>query len=168
MTCGSRCTRAGAQECEWVADQVEAAHTTDRAGGEIAVLVRARRDFADLHAALVARGIPVEVVGLGGLLSLPEVADVVATLEVIDDPTANAALLRLLTGPRWRIGVRDLAQLGRRGRELLRTDLDAVDACRTTRWRTRSPASTRATWCRWPTCWSGPARAAGRSRGCSG
>jgi DNA helicase-2/ATP-dependent DNA helicase PcrA len=113
------------QECEWVADQVLAAHdTTD--WSEIAVLVRARRDFGDLHAALVARGIPVEVVGLGGLLSLPEVADVVATLEVLDEPTANAALLRLLTGPRWRIGPRDLAQLGRRGKELLRTQLDAV------------------------------------------
>ena len=107
-----------AQEVEWVADQVLAASATTP-WQEIAVLVRARRDFGDLHAALVARGIPVEVVGLGGLLALPEVADVVATLEVIEEPTANAALLRLLTGPRWRLGVRDLAQLGRRGKELL-------------------------------------------------
>ena len=45
---------------------------------------------------------------------MPEVADVVATLEVLVDPTANAALVRLLTGPRWRIGPRDLAVLGRR------------------------------------------------------
>ncbi|MBW8802238.1 MAG: PD-(D/E)XK nuclease family protein, partial [Catenulisporales bacterium] len=108
-------------ELGWVADQVEAAHATGTPWREIAVLVRARRDFGDLHAALVSRGIPVEVVGLGGLLQLPEVADVVATLEVIDEPTANAALLRLLTGPRWRLGVRDLAQLGRRGKELLRS-----------------------------------------------
>lgn len=109
-------------ECSWVAEEVVAAHS-GTAWSQIAVLVRARRDFGDLHAALVARGVPVEVVGLGGLLALPEVADVVATLEVIDEPTANAALLRLLTGPRWRLGVRDLAQLGRRGKELLRTDL---------------------------------------------
>ncbi|MCW2499627.1 MAG: UvrD/REP helicase [Frankiales bacterium] len=107
------------QEAEWVADQVEQAHGPDTPWNEIAVLVRARRDFGDLHATLVARGIPVEVVGLGGLLALPEVADVVATLEVIEEPTANAALLRLVTGPRWRLGVRDLAQLGRRGKELL-------------------------------------------------
>ena len=66
------------------------------------MLVRARKDFGDLHAVLVGRGVPVEVVGLGGLLQLPEVSDVVATLEVIEEPTANAALLRLLTGPRWR------------------------------------------------------------------
>ena len=107
-----------AQEVEWVADQVLLASTTTP-WREIAVLVRARRDFGQVHGALLARGIPVEVVGLGGLLALPEVADVVATLEVIEEPTANAALLRLLTGPRWRLGVRDLAQLGRRGKELL-------------------------------------------------
>ena len=108
-----------AQEAAWVADQVASAHDAGTAWNEIAVLVRARRDFGDLHASLVGRGIPVEVVGLGGLLALPEVADVVATLEVVEEPTANAALLRLLTGPRWRLGVRDLAQLGRRGKELL-------------------------------------------------
>ena len=107
------------EEVEWVADQVVSAEQAGTRWREIAVLVRARKDFGDLHAALVARGVPVEVVGLGGLLQLPEVADVVATLEVVEEPTANAALLRLLTGPRWRIGVRDLAQLGRRGKELL-------------------------------------------------
>jgi DNA helicase-2/ATP-dependent DNA helicase PcrA len=108
-------------ELGWVADQVEAARAAGTPWREIAVLVRARRDFGDLHATLVARGTPVEVVGLGGLLQLPEVADVVATLEVVEEPTANAALLRLLTGPRWRLGVRDLAHLGRRGKELLRS-----------------------------------------------
>jgi DNA helicase-2/ATP-dependent DNA helicase PcrA len=35
---------------------------------------------------------------------VPEVADLRATLQVLDDPTADAALLRLLTGARWRIG----------------------------------------------------------------
>jgi DNA helicase-2/ATP-dependent DNA helicase PcrA len=110
-----------ADELEDVAEQVAAAHAAGTPWREIAVLVRARRDFGDLHATLVQRGVPVEVVGLGGLLQLPEVADVVATLEVVEEPTANAALLRLLTGPRWRLGVRDLAQLGRRGKELLRS-----------------------------------------------
>ena len=108
-----------AEELSWVAEQVADTHAAGTAWNEIAVLVRARRDFGDLHASLVAQGIPVEVVGLGGLLALPEVADVLAVLEVLEEPTANAALLRLLTGPRWRLGVRDLAQLGRRGKELL-------------------------------------------------
>ncbi len=87
---------------------------------DIAVLVRARTDFPAYHDALVARGVAVEVVGLGGLLSLPEVADVVATLSVLDDSTANPALVRLLTGPRWQVGPRDLHMLGRRALALTR------------------------------------------------
>ena len=39
--------------------------------------------------------------------------------EVLQDPGANASLVRLLTGPRWRIGPRDLALLGRRARLLV-------------------------------------------------
>jgi DNA helicase-2/ATP-dependent DNA helicase PcrA len=117
-----------AQEVDWVASEVVRAHEEGTAWEQVAVLVRARKDFAPLHAALVARDVPVEVVGLGGLLALPEVADVVAVLEVVEDPTANAALVRLLTGPRWRLGPRDLTQLGRRGKALLRTGISATDA----------------------------------------
>jgi DNA helicase-2/ATP-dependent DNA helicase PcrA len=110
------------EEALWVARQVKAEVDAGTSPGECAVLVRARSDFGDLYAALSSVGLPVEVVGLGGLLALPEVADVVATLEVVDEPTANAALVRLLTGPRWRLGARDLAQLGRRAREILAVD----------------------------------------------
>jgi DNA helicase II / ATP-dependent DNA helicase PcrA len=85
---------------------------------DIAVLCRKRAQFPALRAALEARGIPVEVVGLGGLLTVPEVADIVATLRVMHDPAASDALMRLLTGPRWRIGPRDLVALGRRARAL--------------------------------------------------
>ena len=118
------------EETAWLAAQLRALVDDGTPPGECAVLVRARSDFADLYAALSAQNLPVEVVGLGGLLALPEVADVVATLEVVEDPTANAALLRLLTGPRWRLGARDLARLGRQARELLQHDsgrLDDVD-----------------------------------------
>ena len=68
------------------------------------MLCRKRAQFAALRAAIEARGIPVEVVGLGGLLTVPEVADIVATLRVLHDPAASGSLARLLTGPRWRIG----------------------------------------------------------------
>ena len=56
--------------------------------------------------------------GLGGLLDTPEVRDVVCTLRVLADPTDGAALLRLLTGARWRIGPRDLVALHRRARAI--------------------------------------------------
>jgi DNA helicase II / ATP-dependent DNA helicase PcrA len=85
---------------------------------DIAVLCRKRSQFVPLRHALEARGIPVEVVGLGGLLAVPEVQDVVATMRVLHDAGASDALARLLTGPRWRIGPRDLVALGRRARAL--------------------------------------------------
>ncbi|TVZ04189.1 ATP-dependent helicase [Trebonia kvetii] len=122
-------------EAEWVAAQAAAllalpagsapdgAPWPDgRAAGvrpsDIAVLCRKRSQFVPLRRAFEARGIPCEVVGLGGLLSVPEVQDVVATLRVLHDASSSDALARLLTGPRWRIGPRDLVALGRRARDL--------------------------------------------------
>ncbi|MGK5679120.1 UvrD-helicase domain-containing protein [Actinoplanes sp. URMC 104] len=81
-----------------------------------AVLVRVRSQIPAIEDALRQRGLPVEVVGLGGLLDTPEVRDVVCTLRVLADPTDGASLLRLLTGARWRIGPRDLVALHRRAR----------------------------------------------------
>ncbi|KUN27623.1 ATP-dependent DNA helicase [Streptomyces antibioticus] len=111
--------RTHAEEIDWIADSIAHLVNTGKAPGEIAVLCRTATDFAEIQGALVARDVPVEVVGLSGLLHLPEVADLVAVCEVLQDPGANASLVRLLTGPRWRIGPRDLALLGRRARLLV-------------------------------------------------
>ena len=86
---------------------------TGRSGPTIGVLTRDNAHAADVFDALTARDVPVEIVGLSGLIRLPEVAEVVATLHLLNDVTANAALLTLLTGPRWAIGPRDLRLLGR-------------------------------------------------------
>ncbi|MGW1137320.1 ATP-dependent helicase [Streptomyces zhihengii] len=107
------------EEIAWIADGIAHLVRTGTAPGEIAVLCRTAGDFPEIQGALVARDVPVEVVGLSGLLHLPEVADLVAVCEVLQDPGANAPLVRLLTGPRWRIGPRDLALLGRRARLLV-------------------------------------------------
>ncbi|MFD7338357.1 UvrD-helicase domain-containing protein [Streptomyces violascens] len=115
------------QEIEWLADSIAHLVRTGKAPGEIAVLCRTAGDFPQIQGALVARDIPVEVVGLSGLLHLPEVADLVAVCEVLQDPGANASLVRILTGPRWRIGPRDLALLGRRARHLVRRVTGASD-----------------------------------------
>ena len=116
-------------EAAWVGDQVAAVLADPAAAGlqtvrpsDVAVLCRKRSQFPLLREALENRGIPVEVVGLGGLLTVPEVADVVATLRVLADAVANDAVARLLTGPRWRLGPRDLVALGRRARHLARGD----------------------------------------------
>ncbi|MEU6840728.1 UvrD-helicase domain-containing protein [Streptomyces sp. NPDC046716] len=111
--------RTHGEEIDWLADSLAHLVATGTAPGEIAVLCRTATDFAEIQGALVARDIPVEVVGLSGLLHLPEIADLVSVCEVLQDPGANAALVRVLTGPRWRIGARDLALLGRRARLLV-------------------------------------------------
>ena len=105
-------------ERDWLADHLQRRYQQAAADGgappTAAVLVRRNADAAPIAAALRARGVPVEVVGLAGLLSVPEVADVVAMLRLVADPTAGAAAMRVLTGPRWRLGARDVAALWRR------------------------------------------------------
>ncbi|WP_395692314.1 ATP-dependent helicase [Nocardioides sp.] len=116
---------AYAGELAWLAEEVRSAHdgmahdgSTEPSWREIGVLVRDNAHAADVFDALTAAGVPVEIVGVNGLLRLPEVAEVLATLTLLDDLTANAELLTLLTGPRWAIGPRDLALLGRRAAAL--------------------------------------------------
>ena len=93
----------------------EAAHVAEwigqrRAAGaeSAAVLCRKRSQFAPVIDALERRGIPYEVVGLGGLLLTPEVEDIVALLHVVQDPSRGDQLMRLLTGPLCRLGAADL------------------------------------------------------------
>ncbi|GAA1713465.1 ATP-dependent DNA helicase [Isoptericola hypogeus] len=93
---------------------------SDRVTG--AVLCRARSQFAAVEVALRKRGLPVEVVGLGGLLTTPEVVDVVALLEAVHDPSRGDSLLRLLTGPRVNLGAADLHALGSWAADLARAD----------------------------------------------
>jgi DNA helicase-2/ATP-dependent DNA helicase PcrA len=110
------------QEREWMAEQIARrwfAYTeATGAPPTAAVLVRRRADMAELAAALRARELPVEVVGIGGLLAEPEVRDLVSALRLLVDPLAGTAAARLLTGSRWRLGAADLAALWARAGEL--------------------------------------------------
>ena len=87
---------------------------------EIAILCRKRRLIGPIAEALDDAGIPVEIVGLGGLLVRPEVVDTVAWLRLLALPEgaaeANVALLRIAQGPSYRVGLRDLAALARADR----------------------------------------------------
>jgi DNA helicase-2/ATP-dependent DNA helicase PcrA len=108
-------------EASWLARRLGDEWRARPTGGRTAaVLVRRRAQIPLLREALLDAGLPVEVVGLGGLLTTPEVADVVATLRVLADHRSGPALARLLTGARWRIGASDLAALSRRARRLAR------------------------------------------------
>ncbi|HET6561927.1 MAG TPA: ATP-dependent DNA helicase [Marmoricola sp.] len=105
-------------ELAGLVERVVAAHERHGSWREIGVLTRDNAHAADVFTALSGAEVPVEIVGLKGLLALPEVSEVVATLNLLQDLTANAALLTLLTGPRWAIGPRDLALLGDRAEHL--------------------------------------------------
>ncbi|MDO4822037.1 MAG: ATP-dependent DNA helicase [Rothia sp. (in: high G+C Gram-positive bacteria)] len=78
----------------------------------MAVLCKKRAMMEPLQEAFDELGVPYQVVGLGGLLDTPEIVDLVAVLRVLSDPGRSDALMRILAGARWRLGVSDLLALG--------------------------------------------------------
>jgi DNA helicase-2/ATP-dependent DNA helicase PcrA len=99
-------------EVAWVCDRVVDLHRRHGSWEGIAVLARTAATLVDVDSELRRRGVPTRLVGAAALLQVPVVAELRALLEVLDDPASDPALVRLLTGPRWRIGLRDLAALG--------------------------------------------------------
>lgn len=91
---------------DWFSKRIDPTHTA-------ALLMRKRRQMPLFVEALETAGLNVEVVGLGGLLEVPEVVDLVSALRAIHNPAAGSSLIRLLTGPRWRIGAKDIERLHR-------------------------------------------------------
>ena len=87
-----------------------------------AMLFRARKTQSAFIAALREADIPFHVLGIGGLLAEPEIADLVSALRVAGDPTAGNDLVRLLAGSRWRIGPRDLKALRQVASWLIKRD----------------------------------------------
>jgi DNA helicase-2/ATP-dependent DNA helicase PcrA len=103
---------------DWFA-RVRAERAREGAPTTGAVLFRSKRHMVRFADALGRRGIPHRILGLGGLLSTPEVVDVVSALRVISDPDAGSALIRLLAGPRWAVGLADLGALARLSRRIV-------------------------------------------------
>ena len=85
---------------------------------EMAVLCRTRAQMDPIAAELEEAGLPYTIVGLGGMLYVPEVADVRALLTVASDPERGDRVVRLLTG--FGIGASDLRALAALARELTR------------------------------------------------
>jgi len=77
-----------------------------------AVLVRNRSQIDLIQSAFNELNIPTDVVGVGGLINTPEVADIIALLRTLTMPESGTALMRLLTGPHLNLGARDLMALG--------------------------------------------------------
>jgi DNA helicase II / ATP-dependent DNA helicase PcrA len=98
-------------EAEAMAEAIDHLHEHGTAWKDCAVLCRTHRLFEPLQLAFAARNVPAEFVNLAGLIHLPEVVELLAYARAAEDPTDGVALARILTGPRFRIGLRDLARV---------------------------------------------------------
>jgi DNA helicase II / ATP-dependent DNA helicase PcrA len=100
-------------EATWIADRVVQLHQSGqvRLWSDLAVLCRSSRLFVPTQEAFAERGIPCEIVGLAGLMKLPEVVEVLAYARAVADPWASVSLARILLGPRYRVGFKDLARV---------------------------------------------------------
>ena len=106
--------RTAVDEAEWIAEEIVRLNAEDDVlWRDVAVIFRKNRDMALIRDALQALDVPVEVGSLGGLLDLPDVADLHAWLRTIERPGDSIALARLLLGPSYRLGMRDIAALSR-------------------------------------------------------
>ena len=105
--------RDAVAEADWIAARFEALHEAGESWKDMAVLFRKNKDFAVVLDALTNHDIPVEVANIGGLLSVPEVAEVRAWLTALEHPEDSAAITQILFGSRFRLGMADLVQLTR-------------------------------------------------------
>ncbi|MGB7450259.1 MAG: ATP-dependent DNA helicase [Ornithinimicrobium sp.] len=93
--------------------------TGEWSGVTAAVLCRNRSQFDPVASALRREGLPVEIVGLGGLLNAPELLDLVSLLWVVQEPSRGDAVMRLLAGPVCRLGAADVSALWSWARHLV-------------------------------------------------
>jgi len=104
--------RDAVHEAEWLASEIRRLHDEEAiAWRDIGVLFRKNRQIHLVREALQDEGIPVEVAALGGLLQVPEVADLHAWLRLIGRPDDAPSLVRILLGAHFRLGLGDLAPL---------------------------------------------------------
>ena len=98
-------------ESDAIAERILDVHGDGTDWRDIAILCRTHRLFEALQLAFAAREIPAEFIGLAGLIKLPEVVEVLAYARAASNPEESVALARILTGPRYRVGTRDLARV---------------------------------------------------------
>ncbi|WP_156762030.1 ATP-dependent DNA helicase [Microbacterium karelineae] len=116
------------EEAERVADwfvERRREHIVEHAAGAPhtgAILFRSKKHMQRFADALAAQGVPHRILGLGGLLAVPEVTDLVSALRVLHDPSEGSSLIRLLVGPRFAVGLADMGALHDLASELSRRD----------------------------------------------
>lgn len=110
--------RTEAEEAQWIADDILERREDVASWSDMAILVRKRSWIPLLIDALRNRDIPMAVSDPGTLLQIPEIADIVAWLRVMADPDAETALLRILMGGQYRLGIFDLDALRKHAKRI--------------------------------------------------
>ncbi|TDI49003.1 MAG: ATP-dependent helicase [Acidobacteria bacterium] len=101
------------EEAEWIARTFEELQQSGSRWSDMAVLFRKNKDFAVVVDAMSRHDIPLEVANIGGLFSVAEVSDLRAWLTTLEYPEDSPALIQILFGSRYRLGMADLAPLTR-------------------------------------------------------
>lgn len=100
-------------EAAWIAGDMARLHQEGIPWSEMAILFRKNASMRVMHQALAQADIPFQVANVGGLLSVPEVADLRAWLQILETPEHGPGLARILTGAHYRLGLGDLATIAR-------------------------------------------------------
>lgn len=122
-------TETNSEEIDLIIKKISEIRKT-KSLSDIAILARKATVLEELHEALLKNKIPANYVGSRKLLDAPEVRELVTYLKILEDPTHNPSLIRILTGPRFQVSLRDIKLLADRARELLdakRIDYDTAD-----------------------------------------
>ena len=100
-------------EAEEIARELSRLHETGVEWSDMAVLFRRNRDMELVRQALEEHDVPLQVADLGGLLQVPEIVELHAWLRLLADPEDSPALVRILLGSRYRLGLAGLVPLSR-------------------------------------------------------
>ncbi len=100
-------------EAEEIARELRRLHDSGIEWSEMSVLFRRNANIDLVRQALEEHDVPLQVTDLGGLLKVPEVVELAAWLRLLDDPDDRPALVRILMGAGYRLGLGDLAPLSR-------------------------------------------------------
>lgn len=101
-------------EATWIADHIAQRHDDEGIPyAETAILCRRRDSLRVVSEALRSAEIPFTVSSMSDLLDVPEITDLHAWLRIVADPTDERALLRIVLGGRYRLGLGDVARIRR-------------------------------------------------------
>lgn len=112
------------QEIALIVKQIKQISKT-RSLSDVAILARKATVLDEIYAELLKNKIPANYVGSRELINAPEVRELLSYLQIIEDPTHNPSLIRILTSPRFEVSLRDIKLLADRARTLL--DLKRID-----------------------------------------